>query len=65
MMAMRVAGPSPDDWILEDHYDKDTLFLLDRKTSKLFSVPSTNTWPHPVGKYGKKDRGYARCGWRP
>lgn len=43
------AGPSPDDWILEEHFSDDAMYLLDRKTSKLFTVPSENTWPRPIG----------------
>lgn len=43
------AGPSPDDWILEELYHDDQMFLLDRKTGKLFSVGTSNTFPRPAG----------------
>ena len=43
-------GPSPDDWILEEHYHNDEAYLLDRMTSKLFTNPGENAWPRPVGE---------------
>jgi hypothetical protein len=44
-----LAGPSPDDWILEELWHDDQLFLMDRKTGKLFSVATSGSFPRPAG----------------
>ena len=43
-------GPSSDDWILEEHVHKDEVYLMDRKTGKLFTNPGEGTWPRAVGE---------------
>jgi len=45
------AGPSPDDWVLEDLTHDGSLYLIDPKTNKLFTVPSdSGSYPRPVGE---------------
>lgn len=47
-----VGGPGPDDWVLEDLSHDGSLYLVDPKTDKLFTVPSgNNSYPRPVGEF--------------
>ena len=46
-------GPSSDEWILEEHVHKDEVYLLDRKTGKLFTNPGEGTWPRAVGEWAE------------
>ncbi|KAF5841171.1 hypothetical protein DUNSADRAFT_14174 [Dunaliella salina] len=44
------AGPGPDDWVLQDLSHDGSLYLVDPKTNKMFTVPSgSNSYPRPVG----------------
>ncbi|KAG1672779.1 hypothetical protein FOA52_002767 [Chlamydomonas sp. UWO 241] len=42
-------GPNSDDWILEEHVINNEVFLLDRKSGKLFTNPGQGTYPRAVG----------------
>eukprot|EP00798_Chlamydomonas_sp_ICE-L_P022119 gene22119-29179_t len=48
-------GPTSGDWILEEHFHNDEAYLLDRKTSKLYTNPGQDSWPRPVGVRMGKD----------
>eukprot|EP00198_Chlamydomonas_reinhardtii_P003427 XP_001692763.1 predicted protein [Chlamydomonas reinhardtii] len=41
--------PGPDDWVLEEFWHNDEMYLLDRKTGKMFTVPGDNNFPRPLG----------------
>ncbi|KXZ46909.1 hypothetical protein GPECTOR_39g403 [Gonium pectorale] len=41
--------PGPDDWVLEEFWHNDEMYLLDRKNGKLFTVPGDNNYPRPLG----------------
>lgn len=43
-----------DEWVLEELYHDDELYLLDRKTGKIFTVPGQNTYPRPVGEAARR-----------
>ncbi|KAG2486785.1 hypothetical protein HYH03_014584 [Edaphochlamys debaryana] len=48
-------GPGPEDWILEEFWHNDEMYLLDRKTGKLFTVPGDNSYPRPLGVRTNKE----------
>lgn len=57
--------PGPDDWVLEEFWHNDEMYLLDRKTGKMFTVPGDNNFPRPLGERrggGRKGRELA-CMW--
>ncbi|GFR44254.1 hypothetical protein Agub_g5456 [Astrephomene gubernaculifera] len=49
------SGPGPEDWVLEEFWHNDEMYLLDRKTGKLFTVPGDNSYPRPLGIRNAKD----------
>lgn len=50
-MSVCAGRPGPDDWVLEDLKHDGCLYLMDPKTSKLFTVPSgSGAYPRPVGE---------------
>ncbi len=47
----RVPGPSSNDWVLEELSHEGSLYLVDPKTNKMFTVPSgSGGYPRPVGE---------------
>ncbi len=47
--------PGPDDWVLEEFWHNDEMYLLDRKTGKMFTVPGDNNFPRPLGEEGEEE----------